>query len=218
MRLCHFFDLFSSWPENDMLSVADLGLKAITLLTIVLMARRSDLGPNALYFDSENCTASLVQFTTDQLVSHSDGSLTVFIFAVKNDTDRCGFEVRIPAGSNSKTDPVPTIKCYIKRTIRCRGSNNAVFLSLKAPFTAIRSGTVARQLQRAINLTPLKGKGFTPKSFRPSSATAAVKGGIVPETTMQVGRWKTQQVFFNHYVYPRAPDTYTDVVSSFKWQ
>ena len=40
-----------------------LRLKANTLLTIVLMARPSDLTPKGLYFDRENCTASLVRFT-----------------------------------------------------------------------------------------------------------------------------------------------------------
>ena len=218
MPLNHFLELFRTWPENEKLSIAELRLKAITLFTIVLMARPSDLAPKGIHFDSVNCTSSMVEFTTDQLVFNTDGSMTVNVFAVKNDTDRSGFEVCIPAGSDYKTDPVATIKCYIDRTAGVRPCNYPVFLSLKAPFQVIKPETVARELQRAIDLTPLKGKGFTPKSFRPSSATAAVQSGISPETAMQIGRWKTQEVFFNHYVYPRAPAAYTDMVTNYQGQ
>ena len=33
--------------------------------------------------------------------------------------------------------------------------------------------------------------------------------GIIPETVMQIGWWKTKEVFMNHYVYPRAPQSFT---------
>ena len=118
--------------------------------------------------------------------------------------------------------PEPSITSKIQRApspgAGVRPCNYPVFLSLKAPFQAIKPETVARELQRAIDLTPLKGKGFTPKSFRPSSATAAVQSGISPETAMQIGWWKTQEVFFTHYVYPRAPAAYTDMVTNYQGQ
>ena len=55
----------------------------------------------------------------------------------------------------------------------------------------------------------LADQGFLAKSFRPTGATIAVNSGVLQETVMQIGRWKTKEVFLNHYVYPNAPQSYT---------
>ena len=63
-------------------------------------------------------------------------------------------------------------------------------------------------------MTGLADKGFLAKSFRPTGATIAVNSGVLPETVVQIGRWKTKEVFLNHYVYPNAPQSYTKICLS----
>jgi hypothetical protein len=70
-------------------------------------------------------------------------------------------------------------------------------------------------LSETISLAGLGGKGCTAKCCRPTAANAAIQAGYNPETTMYIGRWKTKEVFFNHYVYPLAPRCYTDGVQVF---
>ena len=123
-----------------------------------------------------------------------------------------GFEVKIPPATEAKVDPVETLKCYIQRTEDLRTNDKSLFLSHKAPYKGIKSDTIAKDLQAANDYTTLRGKGFTAKCFRPSCATASIKSGVQPLTAMQIGRWKTQEVFVNHYVYPNAPSSYTDSV------
>jgi hypothetical protein len=107
-------------------------------------------------------------------------------------------------------DPVQCLKLFIQRTASVRPLDTLpVFVSLKAPYKAIASDTIGSILQEAIHLAGLDGQGFTAKSFRPTGATTAVTLGIIPETVMKVGRWKTKEVFLNHYVYARMPRSYT---------
>lgn len=107
-------------------------------------------------------------------------------------------------------DPVSCLRVYIDRTAAYRPSDTKpLFITLTAPYKAISSSTVSNILDEVINLAGLAGKGFKAKSFRPTGATLAVSRGAIPETVMQIGRWKTKEVFMNHYVYPRAPETFT---------
>ena len=67
----------------------------------------------------------MVLFSTDNVTFHEDGSLTVNLFEIKNDTDRSGFEaVNVPKRSISKVDPVVTLAAYITRTDSMRPVGN----------------------------------------------------------------------------------------------
>ena len=90
-----------------------------------------------------------------------------------------------------------------------------VFLSLKPPFHGIRSAAISQILNEAIKLAGLGGMGYSARSFRPTGATAAVQAGTKPETAMQIGRWKSDLVFRERYVYPLADKDYTDNVLHF---
>ena len=93
-------------------------------------------------------------------------------------------------------DPVKTLRDYIERTEHMRPvEDKPVFLSLRTPYKALGSGTIAKLLGQAINLAGLGGRGYSAKSFRPSAATAAVASKVPSETAMQLGRWKTKEVF-----------------------
>ena len=159
----------------------------------------------------ESCVTEDMVFSTDQLTFHDDGSLSVVFFGTKTDSTREGFVVKIPPGGIPQLDPIVATKCYINRTENLRASTNAVFITLNTPFKPIKARTIATILAEAITLAGLGNQGYTAKSFRPTGATAAVKAGCLPETAMQIGRWKTREVFFNRYAYPNAPQSFTGV-------
>ena len=115
-----------------------------------------------------------------------------------------------PNSDNPTMDPVSCLKTYIDRTSEHRDKEERpLFLSLTSPFKAISSARIAFILDEVSALAGLAEKGFSAKSFRPTGATKAVNSGVLPETVMQIGRWKTKEVFLNHYVYPHAPQSYT---------
>jgi hypothetical protein len=207
--------MFMKWHDNDHLSIKELRLKAITLLAISCMTRPSDLARKGVLFDADAMKGQNILFTTDQVTFHKNGSMSITFFGIKNDAERTGFEIKIPGGSCCKGDPVVALQCYIQRTGVHRPKGSPIFISLVAPYKAISSATIAVILTDSIDLAGMKGQGFTARSFRPTGATAAIAAGCLPETAMQIGRWKTKEVFFNRYVYPNAPAGYTDAVLNY---
>ena len=104
----------------------------------------------------------------------------------------------------------------MKRTVYERAlSEGAVFLTLQQPYKGITSSTVAKILASAIDLAGLKDKGYGPKSFRPTGATAAVATGHDPEKVRKLGRWKTDSVFLEHYVHVIPNMNFTSDVLNF---
>jgi len=213
MPVQSFHDLFLSWPDNSLLSVKDLRLKAITLLAMTLMLRPSDAAPKGVVYTDKG--VEKLVFSTDQVDFH-ETSATFTLFGIKNDTARKGFQVTIPRGNIVKIDPICTLQDYISRTSRNRGQHGPVFMSLKAPFAALGASSVARILDESISMAGLAGQGYSAKSFRPTGATCAIEGKIEPETVRKVGRWKNAEVFFSHYVHSRTPDGFTDSILSHK--
>ncbi len=213
MPLQPFNDLFLSWPDNDSLDLEKLRLKSITLTAIAFMARPSDLAPRGVSFDPVTFCVTKQVLSVHNIHFNDDGSMTVHFFATKNDSTRSGFEVRVPGASHPKSDPVRCLQTYISRTESVRPCDTApLFIGLRQPHDAISSATIAKVLDRAIELAGLDRSKYSARNFRPSAATAAVDAKVPTETAMQLGRWKTREVFLNHYVYPHAPDDYTDNV------
>ena len=201
MPISAFYQLFQSLGENEQLSVKLLRMKTVTLLALVLMTRPSDLAPKAKIFDPQSMSSKAVVLSVDDIQFHENGSMTIVFWGIKNDTNRQGFEISIPPSSDKVMDPVCCLRVYIDKTAKFRkGPENALLLSLKTPYKAISADTVGSILEDSIKMAGLADQGFTAKSFRPTGATIAVSQGILPETVMKVGRWKTKEVFLNHYV------------------
>ena len=218
MPLRPFYDLFCSWKDNQDLMLDMLRLKAVTLMAITFMARPSDLAPMGVLFDPTTLSVKNQVFSTNNIKFNTDGSMCVRFFGTKNDSTRTGFEVNVPKAKDSKVDPVDCVKVYIERTSNNRPINDSpLFISLRTPYQAINSSTIARTLGKAIDLAGLDTSCFTAKNFRPSATTAAVNSQVSAETAMQLGRWKTKEVFLNHYVYPKAPEDYTQNMVSGKF-
>jgi hypothetical protein len=214
MPIAPFYDLFMSWLVNEKLTIQKLRQKAITLLALAVMARPSDLAPLGRIFDPDASTCSRIMLTTDQLTFNPDGSLTMVFFGIKNDSHRTGFEIRIPAATNALVDPVRCLKCYIQRTDTSREHCGPVFISLNHPFSALTNTSISRILSLSITDAGLEGQGYSPRCFRPTAATVAVRSGCDPGLVRQIGRWKTESVFYERYVYPVAPSDFTNRVIS----
>ena len=197
-------------PESE-LSLKDLRRKTVTLLALIFMARPSDLAPKGVVFNSKTLSVEKMVLSTNDIQFNDDGSLSVTFWGIKNDSKRQGFEVTVHPNKNDVlSDPVKCLELYIEKTREFRPKDtNPLFITLKPPYHAITSDTIGNILEEAISAAGLSSLGFTAKSFRPTAATMAVQKGMLPETAMQLGRWKTKEVFFNHYVYPKVPDTYT---------
>ena len=209
-----FVDLFHTWGKNEEMSIKQLRMKSVTLIALVCMTsqtRPSDLAPRGINFNSKDLSIHNIVLSLDNVQFLPDNSLTIHFFVIKNDTSRTGFEVNIPPNTEDIImDPVSCLREYINRTATFRPMDTKpLFITLSAPYKAISSNTVSNILEEVIRLAGLAGKGFKAKPFRPTGATLAVAKGIIPETVMQVGRWKTKEVFMNHYVYPRPPETFT---------
>ena len=196
--------------DNEDLSIKDLRTKCIALLSLALMLRPSDIAPHGVHYDSQTHTTRAMVFSTDCLDFQSNGALSVTLFGTKTDSDRAGFLVLLPPHTVAKLDPVAALACYIRRTARDRCVlRKPLFLSLVRPFKALSAAQVSSVLNDAIVAAGLAGLGFSAKYFRPTGATHAVSTGVDPEIIRKMGRWKTSQVFYDHYVHTVTPQLNT---------
>ena len=67
-------------------------------------------------------------------------------------------------------------------------------------------------LNKAIKLASLDSKVYSAKSFRPTSATAAVEAGLELDQVRAIGRWQCQETFEHHYVHALPDKAFTDKV------
>ncbi len=208
MPMCDFIDLFDSWPDNNDLCTKQLRQKTVCLLSLSLMLRPSDIAPKSVWFDPETCSENKHVFSVKQIQFLPDESAKITFFGIKNDTQRTGFEVVLPKHDVPKLDPIRCLKDYIERTASVRPAGEPVFLALRRPHNAIDASTVSRVLEECIQLAGLSGRGYSAKSFRPTGATSAIDKGIDPQIVQKLGRWKTSDVFYKHYVHSRTPDDY----------
>lgn len=208
-----FVKLFTGWPNNEELDIKRLRLKAITLLALTLFLRPSDIAPRAVSFDPITQKESRVVFSRDMVDFNVKEGVQITLFGIKNDLHRQGFKVKLPSHSNVKLDPVSALQHYIVRTESSVGVDNGVFLSLHAPYHALQADTVGHILEEAIHLCGLP-RYYTAKYFRPTGATLAIESGQDPEIVRKIGRWKSSQVFYEHYVHSRTPDSLVSAVLS----
>ena len=206
-----FMDLFHSWGENSKLSVWALRLKAITLLSLTVMLRPSDIAPRSESW--KDCTLVNNHFRRSSLDFDSNQNyLQMYFFGIKNDYGRDGFSVNIPRASDTRVCPVETLKEYLNRTSKKVGLQGAVFVGLNRPYSPLTAGGIAAVLNKAIELVGLSHKGYSAKCFRPTGATVAIESGIGAEFVQATGRWRSSETFLKHYVHAKAPKQFTDWV------
>ena len=162
-------------PDKD-LSLKELRRKTVTLLSLVFMARPSDLAPKGVVFNSSTLSVEKTVLSTDDIRFNEDGSLSITFWGIKNDSKRQGFEVTVhPNKDDILLDPVQCLKLYIEKTDEFRPKDTSpLFITLKAPYRAISSDTIGNILEESISAAGLADMGFTAKSFRPTAATMAI--------------------------------------------
>ena len=155
--------------------------KTIALLSLSMMARPSDLAP-------------AMGFHRNQLRFSEDNSVVITLCGIKNDSDRHGFEIKIDKASNPKVDPVACLKNYLDRTAGYTSNTHGpVFLPCTPPYLPISARVIAQCLTDTISDAGLEGLGFTPRSFRPSAATAAVASGLTQILLSRLGDGKQKR-------------------------
>ncbi|KAK3759320.1 hypothetical protein RRG08_012255 [Elysia crispata] len=141
-------------------------------------------------------------------------------FGIKNDKNRKGFELlrirrdSFPDFASGTQLGVACLKSYLSITRSLAHDDGPTFLSLIPPHDGLSAAGVSDILRETIRDAGLDEKKFTPRSFRPTGASASIKAGNDPEVTRQIGRWRSREVFFNSYVYPLARDSFTDSLLS----
>ena len=206
--------LFHSWPCDTELSIKQLRQKCLTLLALSLMLRPSDIAPKSVSFDPESGATKCFNFSRDQVTINTNGTVTIVFHGIKNDTDRASFSIDLQPATDVNMCPVWALKEYLCRTDSLSLSpHRPVFLNLKRPYSALTAQSIAACLNDTLKVINLYPK-YTAKDFRPTGATIQVKKGVHPKTVRKVGRWKTDTVFFDHYVHSKTPEDFTDNVIS----
>ena len=202
-----FSQLFTSWGDNSGLSIQRLRLKTVVLLALTLMLRPSDIAPAGVMFNPLTLTYEPIIFSTRHITFPDDGSAVIKFFGIKNDSDRSGFQCTLPPCTNSVLDPVGTLQNYILRTATIRNTvpSSPVFVTLQKPYKHLTASGISAILRQAISLAGLDGQSFTPRCFRPTGAQAAVDNKVDPKVAQQHGRWRSETIFYTHYVHAKPP-------------
>lgn len=180
----------------------------MTSLALVFMARPSDLAPKEVVFNPSSLSLGKTVLTTDDIHFNENGLLQVAFWGIKNDSKHQGFEVSVHSDmTDTLLDPVKCLKLYVAKIEEFRPKDTKpLLISLKPPYRALSSDTFGTE--EAIVGT-IGYHGIYCKIFSPHCRHQAMKQNILPETALQIGRWKTKEVFFNHYVYTQVPELYT---------
>ena len=205
-------ELFSTWPPNSQLDTKRLRLKCITTLALALMLRPSDIAPRGTSYCPSSGVSAAMTFKRSHIQFWDDGTASVTFHGIKNDTLRDGFIVALNPSSCAAVCPVAALKEYLARTANvCPSPDSPVFVTLRRPYNGLSAQAVANILNEALSLVGLHNT-FSAKDFRPTGATVQVQEGVDPKTVMKVGRWKTESVFFYHYVHSQPPVEFSDNV------
>ena len=138
--------------------------------------------------------------------------MVIHFFGTKTDSSRTGNEIIIKKGTDGIVDPVKCVRDYMDRThsVVTGGDQSPVFVTLRAPHSALSASGVANILNECIAEAGLSGSGFSARSFRPTGATAYVSSGVENHITRSLGRWKSEECFNSNYVYPLSAVSATD--------
>ena len=108
--------MFLKWPEDSELSIKDLRLKCIVLLSLIFMCQHSNLAPKAQLFNPADSSTSVNQV----FLPDSNNSITIRFLGIKKDRDRLVFEVSVDLYNafkeHSKINPVLALHSYIAQT------------------------------------------------------------------------------------------------------
>ena len=187
----------SSWGDNSKLNIGQIRAKAICLLALVGLFRPSDL--------------TLINLGH---LTFSDTGVSIKNFGGKTDKDMAGIPTTITRASDILLCPVAALQNYIDKTKTTRES-----MEQKPVFVYLNNRPERLGSQRIANImkTTLMKAGIddtTARSFRKTGASTAINKGADPDLVMKLGRWKSIDVFYKHYVDWAQADLTDAILSS----
>ena len=149
--------MFRQWPDNDTLTIRQLQMKAIVLLSLCLMLRPSDIAPKARHVMPMDTIVTVpFTFSTTHVLFNPDSSCDIIFHGIKQDMGCSGFTAHVPLAVDPKIDTVCTLSAHITRTAQHRPPNSRhVFLTLDPPYRQISANTMSNVLREAISLAGL---------------------------------------------------------------
>ena len=184
-------DYWISREDNKSLSLKDLSYKAVTLVAVNQLKRASEI--NNMMLSNYGIKEDRLEFLLYTTPKHQRrGSLLPMV---------------IKKIINAKLDPVSCLLEYIDRTKGFRELEDGLrrdrlFLSLSSLHREIKSCTVSRWIQQAMNLAGVCTT-FKPHSIRGASASAAhFKRGASLKAIMKRGQWSSESVLKRFYIRP----------------
>ena len=179
--------------------------RQFSLFALSAMCRRSDIAPKMGFYRDQ------IEFIADEKMK-----VPVTFFGIKNDADRHGMEVKIDPAEIPETDPVETVRLYLARTNNNIITRQSVFVTLNDTGKGTSSSTVSQIILRKSIQDAGLSEEFTARCFRPTAVSAAVKlkGGVPVQTARVIGRWKSQEVVFERYLYPMTSGSATQKMFS----
>jgi len=183
-------DYITGLGPNDTMSIKDLRAKTICLLALVGLFRPSDLA-----------------LLTLEQVTFTETSLSLSNFGGKTDKSKDGIPTTITSSSLPTLCPVRALRAYINKTTEARNKidGKPIFIYLDKSIRSHDTGVAALTNQRVAKVMTetLLAAGIeetTARSFRKTGASTAINKGVDADLVMKLGRWKSPDVFFKHYV------------------
>ena len=189
-------DWVRSLPPDDKLSYADLRLKCAALAALVLIARPSDL---------TRIDASRITFEGDL------SAMRIDLLGFKNDYRRDGAELKVEASSEPQVCFLRSCKRLLELNRKRAPLVRHLFLDPveRRPLTAAE---ISALLKTACKAAGLDTAVFTARTFRPGGATRGIEGGLPLDLVMHIGRWRSVDTVYGHYLHSRRSVNVTDVL------
>jgi hypothetical protein len=178
-------DWVSTLPPNVRLATDMLRLKLLALSAILLIARPSDLA-KLLRPDLKNAPREFVPLA---------------MLAFKNDYKRTGWHGKMFSSSVAALD---WRKCCAQWLARTNSwvvgvKRPHLFLALNKPHEELTADRILNLLSQVSEKAGLDPKIFTGGTFRPEAVQAFLDAEIEPDRIMHIGRWRSEDVWREHY-------------------
>ena len=188
--------------ENADLSLQDLTIKLIMLLSLTRPARSSDLANLDIRYRKY-----LPEGVTFQPVSLAKQTR-------QNKPRADFFFPKFP--HNPRLCPVQTLQAYERRTKELRGESTdgqqRLFLATVKPHKAVAPTTIARWLRMVLDKAGIDSSIFEAHSMRGASTSAAARAGITTADIMKAAEWNSESVFQRFYYKPTRDSSFGTAV------
>lgn len=179
------FTLFTSWPENNLLTLKHLTWK-LNMLLLLVSSQRGQTIVN-LSVDGIILKKDFVVFKMKKLMKHNrvGDPLDTIIFHAYD--------------KNPKLCVVRTIKAYLCIVGPHRKQIKQLLISLNRPFHAITRDTVARWTLHTLKAAGVDTQVYKSHSTRGASASATRASGVNINLIMKHAGWRCEESFARHY-------------------